>query len=517
MNSQEGKVSFKSNKNVYVKFITTEKIMLGDTLLLHDGQQWVRALIVKQKSSTSCMTENISNVEASNGQSVVFNVKRSLVENVSRSESSIDLPIEIASPVTPDTTLSSELADDVQKKQITTGRLTFSTNASINPDDKNNFHRIRAAMTYNIQHIHHSDFSIQSYITYRHRYGIDQSTTDFYDDFKVFTLAVQYAPSEKYQIWFGRKINNNIANMGAIDGLQGEYVFGKYTAGVFLGSRPDFENFTFNAKLPQFGAYVVRNDVFGQGQAQTSIAFAEQQNDFKTDRRFVYFQHNNTVVKNLNFFFSSELDLYQNINNKATSKPSLTSMYASLRYRIRRNLSVSTSYDNRRNIIYYESYQTFIDQLLAQETRQGIRMQVSYSPAKKIHVNTSAFFRFQGNDTKPTTNYLMNVSFNSILRQSTNVSFNVNLLESLYFKGAITGGRISDYFFKRKLHAEINYRYIKYTFYNTESGLKQHIGGTNFSFNLLKSTTLIASYEGTYEPSKVWHRYFITITQRIKN
>ena len=33
---------------------------------------------------------------------------------------------------------------------------------------------------------------------------------------------------------------------------------------------------------------------------------------------------------------------------------------------------------------------------------------------------------------------------------------------------------------------------------------------------LTKTTSLLWSYEGTFEPSKVWHRYFITLTQRIK-
>ncbi|MBK7094753.1 MAG: hypothetical protein IPH57_06815 [Saprospiraceae bacterium] len=133
----------------------------------------------------------------------------------------------------------------------------------------------------------------------------------FYNDFKVFSLAVQYAPGEKFNIWLGRKMNQSVANIGAIDGLQGEYSFNKYGVGIFAGTRPDFTDFSFNSKLPQFGAYVVRNDKFRNGIASTTLAFAEQQNDFKTDRRFLYFQHNNSLVKNLNVFLSTEFDLYE--------------------------------------------------------------------------------------------------------------------------------------------------------------------------------------------------------------
>lgn len=90
-----------------------------------------------------------------------------------------------------------------------------------------------------------------------------------------------------------------------------EYSFNKYGVGIFAGTRPDFTDFSFNSKLPQFGAYIVRNDKFRNGIASTTLAFAEQQNDFKTDRRFLYFQHNNSLIKNLNVFLSTEFDLYE--------------------------------------------------------------------------------------------------------------------------------------------------------------------------------------------------------------
>ncbi|MCU0329315.1 MAG: outer membrane beta-barrel family protein [Chitinophagales bacterium] len=516
-NDLQGVITYKSSKNVYVKFLSTSTIEVGDTLSLQYNTQPIKALVVKQKSTTSCVTENITDIATEIGQSVNFRFSKPsevISENKADTKPEVIVPA-VTIDSDQDTVVQSPLKN---RKQVTTGRLTFSTNASINPDNNNNFQRIRAAISLNIQNIHKSAFSVQSYLTYRHRYGIEQQrATYFYDDFKIFTLSVQYAPTDKYTIWVGRKMNNNIANMGAIDGVQAEYVLGRYIGGAFAGTRPDFTNFTFNKNLPQFGAYLVRNDKTAKGISQTSIAIAEQMNQSNTDRRFVYFQHNNSLVKNLNLFFSSEMDLYKKVNGETSHQPQLTSIYASLRYRIRNNLSLSGSYDNRRNIIYYESYQTFIDQLLAQETRQGFRLQANYSPFKKININTSAFYRYQGSNAKPTSNYIANINFNSILKKSTTASVNINLLESFYFKGMILGGRISDNFFKGKLNTEVNYRNINYTFFNTETGLKQHIAGISFSINLLKKTALMCSYEGTFEPSKAWHRYFITITQRIKN
>ncbi len=369
----------------------------------------------------------------------------------------------------------------------------------------------------NIQNIKNSDFSAQTYITYRHRYGIDQNTSGFYDDFKVFTFALQYDPGKKYSFSIGRKINNNIANMGAIDGVQAEYRSGKYEIGTFAGTRPDITDYSFNSTLAQFGAYIVRNDQTESGTAQTSIAFAEQQNHFKTDRRFLYIQHNNALAKNVFLFLSSELDLFKKVNGIISNQPSITSVYFSLRYRLRKNLSFSTSYDNRRNIIFYESNLTYIDQLLAQETRQGFRIQSNYNLLNSISINASAFYRYQGGNTQPTKNYVGNISFNNIPGVKMVVAINANLMESYYFKGTIIGGQISDNFLKGKINIEMNYRNVKYNFYNSETTLKQHIGGINININLLKLTSLLLSYEGTFEPTTTYHRYFITAVQRFKN
>ena len=64
------------------------------------------------------------------------------------------------------------------------------------------------------------NFSTQQYITYRHRYGIDQQQ-GFYNDFKIYTLALTYDKGNN-NATLGRRINNRITNMGAIDGIQYE-------------------------------------------------------------------------------------------------------------------------------------------------------------------------------------------------------------------------------------------------------------------------------------------------------
>ncbi|MBK8820027.1 MAG: hypothetical protein IPN49_13430 [Saprospiraceae bacterium] len=208
-----GTVSYKTSKNIYVRFENTKNINVDDTLSVQKNGIWIKVLIVRQKSSSSCVTENISTEAIETGQIIAFFTSKQPEPKKEpiREETIIQEPILPAE--TMDTFYDGESKKkSLLKKQLTTGRITFSTNGSINPDNQNNFQRIRAAASLQIRNIHHSSFSLESYVTYRHRYGIDQSTTDFYDDFKVFSAAVLYQPGTKYNLTFGRKNNQNIAN-----------------------------------------------------------------------------------------------------------------------------------------------------------------------------------------------------------------------------------------------------------------------------------------------------------------
>lgn len=514
----EGVVSFKSSKNIYVKFETTEWIEAGDTLDVFDGSIYHKCLVVKQKSSTSCVTENIGNLVLNEGDKVIFkkSVPLAIAENDTRKADSLQIKSVIVPGLTPDT-VNVELTKNPSRKELISGRLSLSTNSDIFSNQEN-FQRVRAGFSFNMANIRQSAFSTQTYLTFRRRYGIDQLEQDLFNDLKVFTMAVQYAPGEKYSVWFGRKMNQHVANIGAIDGLQAEYSIKRFTLGTFIGTRPDFTDFSFSFSLPQFGAYLVRKDEFKNGFASTTLAVAEQMNDFHTDRRFLYIQHNSTLFKRLNLFFSSELDLYSKVDSLSSGQFRLTSLYLSARYRIAKNLSFSTSYDNRRNVIYYESYQTLVEQLLAQETRHGLRFQANFSPLKNISVNASTFLRFQGEGSKPTTNYVLNVHINRLPLIQSSVGFTGNYIQSGYFTGTILGGRISNSLAKGKLNLELTYRNVNYLFSYSETPLIQHIAGTNISFNLFKRTSLMLSYEATLDKNSTdFHRYYITFVQRFKN
>lgn len=110
----------------------------------------------------------------------------------------------------------------------------------------------------------------------------------------------------------------------------------------------------------QAGVYVGHVNSNPQKRRETTFAVVEQRNQSKTDRRFMYFQHSNSLTKDLNLFASFEVDLYKVVNEQVSNAMSLTNLLLSLRHKISKKLSISASYDNRKNIIYYESYKSYI-------------------------------------------------------------------------------------------------------------------------------------------------------------
>lgn len=510
----KGSVSFASAVNVYVRFDNTTDIKEGDTLYIDEAGLIKAALLVKKKSSLSCVTEPLIAGKAWTTGMVVMSPK------VMEKKEEINPVLVSPTPVVvTEDTANTEAADSSStkkekvRKPLINGRFSASTNASLT--DGEDYQRMRLGFTFNVTNIGGGYFSTQNYITYRHRYGIDQQT-GFYDDFKIYALALGY-DRNGHSIYLGRRINNRIANLGAIDGLQYEKKAGSWVVGAFAGSRPDYINYTFNPTLLQGGVLFGYEKQGDKNNSQTSFAWVEQRNDGKTDRRFAYIQHNSNLGKNVNIFGSLEMDMYQNVRDTVSNKLQLTGAYFSVRYRPFKTFNITASYDNRRNVIFYESQRTYIDQLLNQETRQGYRLQAGWQVIRNINLNASVFYRYQENQLKPTKNQVVNLNISRFPLQNMSLNLNYNTLESYYFTGNIYGGRLNHSAMKGKLGLEANYRKVNYSFFSGEQQLKQDIFGFSANVVMARFTTLILSYEGTFEPNKKYHRYFITAIQRFKN
>ncbi len=510
-----GEVTYITTRNVYVKFASTIDIEKGDTLFLQTGQHRVPALLVEQKSSSSTVCKPLEGIPLEIGKQLLFipSKKESLEQQ--------------AKPATAPTAIISdgpflgndpvikpeEDIDPVQEvlfKERIKGRISAASYS--NMSDFRNSHRMRYALSFRGYHLNNSPISVESYVTFRHQLN---DTINFGEAFKVYSLALRYAFDKSSHLTVGRKINPKFSSMGAMDGLQLEKGLGNWSFGIIGGSRPDLQTYGLNLNLLQYGAYVsFANSQTGQS-SQTTLGVLEQKNSGRTDRRFAYFQHNSTLTKGLSLFSSFEIDLFENLNEQAQSTARLTNIYAALRYRLNSKLRFSFAYDNRRNVIYYESYRNFIDQLIADETRQGFRLNVHYRPFKTISVGLNSGLRFQKSGANPSRNVNGHITFSKLPYLKTRLSLRANFLQTDIIDSQIFGARLSRGFAKNKVRGELYYRWVDYKYKIGERTLHQDIIGASVNFNVHKKVSLHLFYEGVIDNQKqLYHRFNTRIIKR---
>lgn len=500
---EEGAASYVSSLNVYVKFSSTESINKGDTLFTYNGTAHLPALVVKDKSSTSCVCTALLKEKVKAGDKFYFPAK-------TKKENPEPKPTKTAAPkaavavtdsngIQPPPVVRTPVAEDKEPeyRQRSKGRVSVASYSTINGGETS--HRMRYTFTHQGENIGNSRFSTDAYVAFRHTIGQWEAVkSNFSDALKVYAFSLRYRLDQHSWISVGRRINNRISSMGAIDGLQMEKRFGKMYTGAILGSRPDFSDFSINLNLQQAGAYVGWSGQKDAKQHESTLALIEQRNHFITDRRFVYFQHSNTLFENLSLFSSFEVDLYQKIAEKAETKVSLTNLLLSLRYRINRNLSLSAAYDNRRNVIFYESYKNYIDQLIDNETRQGLRFGANWRVHKFINLGVNSSWRFQSDGANASENLNAYLNFSQIPRLKMNLSISANLLKTNYLNSSIFGARLGKSLAKGRLNTEVYYRNVGYNYAIYENQIRQHICGADFSWNITRKTGLYLYYEGTF-------------------
>ncbi|MEZ4887073.1 MAG: hypothetical protein R3E32_20250 [Chitinophagales bacterium] len=481
-----GKVSFVTSNSIYVKFKDTQQIAVGDTLQLLKNGANMPCLLVKQKSSTSCVCEPVNECEVSKEDAVVFNyfLKVETVKEVEEEVAIADIE-EQEAPI-------EEVPSDKKTlfEEKIRGRISAASYSNISPTSENR-HRMMYRFSLNAANINNSKFSLESYINYRQNFlpqgDVSGRQTKF---FRVYNLAVRYDMNPTTSLTIGRKINSNASSIGAIDGLQVEKHFGNYYAGILAGFRPDIFDYGLNTNLLQYGAYF-GNQINNQNiRAKTTLGFFEQRNGGGIDRRYAYLQHSSTIHQKLNLFGSFEADLYQSINGQAVQNIRLSNLYVSARYRFSRKFDVNLSYDARKRILYYETFKTEIEQMLEDDiSRQGIRLRANVKPLKYINLGASYSMRFQSDQQNKSNNINGFMSLSRVPSIGGRLSVNFNNNQSNYLNSNILSFRYSCALIKKKLDGDFYVRTAQYNYLNSELTSTQQYYGANLSYRLSKKLT----------------------------
>lgn len=550
-----GSVSFISSQNVYVQFVNTDGIEIGDTLFIKKESGLIPALVVSNLSSISCV--------GSPFKGIVMTISNQLVAKRKIEKQPLELIAQKSKEAIAinDQAIASNLAKkptSTNSKSSIDGRVSLSSYLN-NTSDTTYNNTTRFNLSFNANRIGNSKLSAECYMTLTNRnvykpiyqQSIDTLIADTLNfktnqlqksnELKIYSLALRYDLDSTAFLTLGRKINTNLANIGAVDGFQFEKNGKNISYGAVIGSRPDTYSYGLNFKLLQYGAFIGYHTLKANKYSQTSVALFNQMNNMLTDRRFVYLQHSNSLLKNLDLFCSLEFDLYGAKNQTDSTKVQdvfgndstimwnnrtpinmldLTSAYVSLNYRPLKNLSMSLSYDARKNVYYYETYKSYVDSILDKETRQGLRLQTSYRPFKFLTWGVNAGYRFPSKNapTNTTTSYSANANsyilFNLPFINSS-LNFDGTTLKSNYFSNSLMyGGSFSTDFIDGKLALELAYHYVDFT-YISSSKLQQNIGELSLSWRIAKKLILSADFEATQEINgKIDGRAFIHLSQR---
>ena len=293
------------------------------------------------------------------------------------------------------------------------GRITVSTfaNYSENLSDRTSL-RLKQRFSLEARDIADSKLSFTSYFNTSYRQNVRNDETIESRYLRVYDLAFRYDLNKSTSLIAGRKINPTLSNIGVIDGIQINKSWDKFSGGLILGSRPDFADFGYNSNLFEAGIYGSHSSI--DKSKRTSFALTQQMNGKSIDRRSLYFTQQNKISDKLRYYVNGEFDLYEKINDIAKTSLKLTGLYISTTYKPSRTLSVSTSYNSRKNIIYYETFKSYAEQLYNDETRHGIRMRVNWKAKKYVYLNLNSGYRFRNGDKQSSYNYSGSLSHSQL-------------------------------------------------------------------------------------------------------
>ena len=164
------------------------------------------------------------------------------------------------------------------------------------------------------------------------------------------------------------------------------------------------------------------------------------------------------------------------------------------------------TFDQRRNVYYYETFKNRIDSLLEKEMRQGLRFRFNYRPIKYLTWGGNAGYRLQTPTSQASTNAVSYLTYSKIPFIDASITLTGTTLKTANVSGYIYGGSLSKDFFDGNLSAEIEYR--------KDLIFTQDIADLSVFWRINKSLMLSTDLEATFEQGNMVSRVFINLSKR---
>ena len=484
---QKGKVTFVTAANVYADFPDMSSVGIGDTLYLPEEKGLKPCSKVLQKTSTSCVAEIFGGCMLEKGDALV---------HIGRGEEEVEEEVKEEVPVKgtgfqPYRPAPVPAPADSRHQRIRLGLTgaTYSTRSlNTGEGEMPGRHRAMLRLSANARQIAETPFSLEAYMYYRRNLEEGIPFQESEGRFNVYNLALQYELEDNLEVVLGRKSNRKVSSIGAIDGLQFEKNLGEFYAGGIVGFKPDFVDFGINTDLFEYGVYAGHQRRERNFYALTTLGVLEQRMLGQIDRRYTYFQHSGTFFRKLNLFGSFELDLYDKVGETVSINPRLVNLYVSATYRFNRKFSLRASYDNRRKIIYYETYKTEVEELLADDqARQGVRLSVQVRPLRYLSTSVSISRRFESENQNLSDNLNGRISYAKLPAVGGRLSLTYNLNRSAYMQSRVFSASYSRALIYRKVYGSFYYRRGAFSSLSSDYAYDRWYAGANLSYRITRN------------------------------
>ncbi len=519
---REGRVSFVTSRSVYVRFGSMESISAGDTLYLRQGDRFIPALRVKNLSSISCVcfplvTNNFHISDAIYARPVPRRIPEQVRGTIGVEQEK--MRADTIRPAPPEGVLQSDTLKEYSAIRTARpeiyGRLSVSSYSNLSGSESIRRQRMRYTFSMQTKNLRSSSLSAETHVSFIHsNTNREEAKDNIFNGLKIYGLSIKYDFNESMSISVGRKINSSLSTAGAIDGIQMEKRFSTLTLGAIAGSRPDHRDYSLNPDLLQCGIYLGHKLNNRHLYMQNSLAFVEQTNRLRTDRRFLYFQHSSWLSEKLTIFGSAEMDLYKKVNDAKETVFNLSNVYLSLRYRILHNLSAGLTYSSRQNVIYFETYKDFVDKLIDNEALQGWRFRLNARPLKALSLGVSTGYRYRKEDPHPSKNINGTLTYSQVPGIKASLILSATWLETGYLDGNIYTAGLTRELLSGKLSGGLKYRFVDYRYQNIEAGLAQNIFEAGLYWRVYRKLSLAINYEGSFETPARQDRLYINLSQR---
>lgn len=436
-NPAPGEVTYLSSKNVYVRYPSTTGINPGDTLFLRKGaESYTPAVRVEYLSSVSVAAVRLIQEVKKGDTLFAFRKAVPVIDTVPSGKDTLRMPDFDSSvsitPVTRSLPLSSE----------TRGRVSLYSSSLITNSGTDR-QRWKTRLTLSSHDVFGSGLNFDVYGVFSFRPELwNDVTQSLGNGVRVYTLSVDGSITDNIRVTAGRHIRKEIVNAGAADGVSVVYESKEISAGVTAGFMPHEGDYGFTVNRPRLGAFVSRED---STIMTNSIGFIEQRLKSKTDRRFLYMQHTGTYIPNTSVFASLEADLFENIS-EPKSTFSLTGLYLSVTHRPFSGFHWSASFDERKQVVYYETYRSYPEALFHQSVRRGFRLRTSWRVLPTVSVYGSFGHRFRKGDPSPANSFQAGLQLRQIgLPGDGTANIEYQHTASSFIKGDMISGSVRGY------------------------------------------------------------------------